>query len=412
MRRALLCSTCLLSLTLPTLAHASPFGVAALRGEPAAGDAASTDAAAADAPAPTTEAPAMDADPTAVPEEEPVAEGPAEDGGPDVTDAGDPTAPPPEAAGADVAASEEAAKKGSGEMNRHAIGVRSGLTVVPTWILSGFLASHTNSLCRGDVGNFAEDRGLTKVQGCNFYVGGEYIFRKSPVFDIAVSAGWQKMKTPDGIWLDADECDSNGDNCNLSAADYTEVDLSFVFVEADFIGRYPIVKNDTIEIGIGGGGGIGVGIITGEGILQTPLGPLSESQDPQGVGTCNSIADFSDMRKCSPHYRADPDIEPNKPPAEARAEWSDPAAWDRFGGADAFVTCSKDECNERDMRLSGGRIKNEDVPPVIPVVNLILSTRFIVKDVWSLDIRGGFQTGFYFGAAMAYHFSGKAKDAN
>ena len=34
--------------------------------------------------------------------------------------------------------------------NAHAIGVRGGLTVVPPWILSSFLASHTNSLCRGE----------------------------------------------------------------------------------------------------------------------------------------------------------------------------------------------------------------------------------------------------------------------
>ena len=41
-----------------------------------------------------------------------------------------------------------------------------------------------NALCRGDtVGNFARERGLLKTQGCNFYVGGEYVYRQSRILD-------------------------------------------------------------------------------------------------------------------------------------------------------------------------------------------------------------------------------------
>lgn len=412
MRRCVICSLAVLPLSLaPSLASASPFGVGALSIEPAADPSTAAPTMGDEAPADaSTDAPAPAAEEPVVPEPETAPEGPAT--GDEVDDAGAAPAgespwddgsgaPPPEGQTADTTAATTTDTKADGEMNRHAIGVRSGITVVPTWVLSGFLASHTNSLCRGDVGNFADDRGLTKVQGCNFFVGGEYIFRKSPVFDIAVSAGWQKMKAPDGIWLDSDECDSGGGNCNISAADYTEVDVSFAFIEADFIGRYPVVKTADVEVGIGGGGGIGLGIITGSGVFQTPLGPLAESQPPQDQGTCNAVADFSDLRKCSPHYGADEDLDP-VPQGEAMAEWSDPSNF-------PFVSCSKDECNEKDMELMGGRVKNEDVPPVIPVVNLILSTRVIVKDVWSIDLRGGWNTGFYFGGAMAYHFSGKSK---
>jgi len=408
--RRLACSAALLSLAVPSLAEASSFR-AALSIEPAAEPAPTADPAtsapAMDAPADDAAAPAPANEPTvpppAEPAPEPEPEGPVDDAGAasDSPWGDDGGAPPPESEGADTTAAKQSGTKQDGEMNRHAIGVRSGITVVPTWVLSGFLASHTNSLCRGDVGDFADDRGLTKVQGCNFFVGGEYIFRKSPVFDIVATAGWQKMKTPDGIWLDSDECDPGGGNCNISAADYTEVNLSFVFIEADFIGRYPVIKTKDVELGIGGGGGIGLGIITGDGVFQTPLGPASETTPPQDQGTCNAVADFSDFRKCSPHYGADPDLDPVSP-AEATAEWSDPSNF-------PFVSCSKDECNEKDMKLMGGRIKNQDVPPVIPVVNLILSTRIIVKDVWSLDLRGGWNTGFYFGGAMAYHFSGKSK---
>jgi hypothetical protein len=45
--------------------------------------------------------------------------------------------------------------------------------------------------------------------------------------------------------------------------------------------------------------------------------------------------------------------------------------------------------------------------PVIPVVNLLVSMRLIVKDVFGITLTGGFQTGFYFGGGMNYFFGKK-----
>src|SRR5262249_477285 len=87
--------------------------------------------------------------------------------------------------------------------NRHAIGVRGGIVVIPTWILSRYLDAHANALCRGEsLGNFAEKHGLLKTQGCNFYVGGEYIFRQSRILDIVTAVGYQRAHAPDGYWID------------------------------------------------------------------------------------------------------------------------------------------------------------------------------------------------------------------
>ena len=56
-------------------------------------------------------------------------------------------------------------------------------------------------------------------------------------------------------------------------------------------------------------------------------------------------------------------------------------------------------------------MKNDDVPPVVPVVNLIASMRLLVKDVWAIDVRGGWKTiGWFFGGSMSYHFGGAKAD--
>ena len=334
------------------------------------------------------------ADPTA-PAQEAAPEGPVDDAG--TPDVGDPTAADE---GDDEAADDEdaddvPAPRDPNAFNRHAIGVQAGLMLTPTWGLSPFLASHANALCRGATGNFASDRGLTKVDGCNFYVGGEYIYRHSRVLDIVTTLGYQSIQTPDGYWLDADEVDASG-NPNLAASDYTEVDMSAFFVGVDFIARAPIVKNENLEFGIGGGAGLGVNIIVGDGIYQTPMGSASVA-----AGTCNTLEDMGDFTKCTPGY--DPSADNAASQSDAQMGWSDPANF-------PLATCSKDECNEADLALMG-RTKSGDTWPVYPMLNLITSMKIVVKDVWGVEVRGGWRSiGWFFGGAMSYHFGGARAD--
>ena len=214
----------------------------------------------------------------------------------------------------------------------------------------------------------------------------------------------------DGLWLDKDEwadgCTGHDpDNgCDLAAADYTTVDFGFVFIEADFIGRYPIVRTPDVEIGLGGGGGIGVGILVGDGVYQTPLGPGTTDV---GVGnpTCNTLKDFSDLTKCTPQWFDDPDLDQD---GDGVSD-NDPAVIDPDTGEPAKADCNRDSCTAASLEALGSRRKQGDVPPVIPVVNLIASLRFIIKDSFAINLQGGFQTGFYFGGSLGYFFGGGGK---
>jgi hypothetical protein len=280
--------------------------------------------------------------------------------------------------------------------NRHGIGVRGGLTVIPTWAVRGYVQSMTNALCRGNSlpkGNFAD--GLSRVDGCNFYVGGEYVYRYTENLDIVPAVAYHRIKAPDGLWLDDGE-KTNGQP-NIGAADYTQVNFSHVAIQVDFIGRGNLIKTPDFAWQLGGGGGIGLGVITGYGFLQTPLG--SPATGTGGTGTCNTLEDYKDFTKCTPHYQdqeANGDVAP--PQGSLSLDDSGP-------NPGRYADCTKDRCNGSDLDALG-RKKGVNLP-VIPIVNLLVSMRFLIKDTFGINIVGGWQTGFYFGGSLQYFFGQK-----
>ncbi len=295
-------------------------------------------------------------------------------------------------------------EKSPDAFNRHGVGVVGGLTIVPTFIVDNYVVSMTNSLCRGDSlpsGGFAEN--LNRVDGCNFYVGGEYIYRPSKVLDVVPRIGYQRAKAPDGLWLDRDECPGGegSADCNYSAADYTQVDVSFLYVAVDLIGRGTIIETPEFAWQLGGGGGLGLGIISGigKGVFQTPLG--SPALSPGG-STCNSFSDFADFNACTPYWFSE-DSDDNGVPKPANGELRLDDAGPNPG---RFADCNKDKCNDADLDALG-RKKNTDVPPVIPYVKLLVSTRFLIKDTFGINIEGGWNTGFFFGGSLQYFFGPK-----
>lgn len=361
----------------PSIAHASPFSVGLWGLQEPTGEPTAAGEDAGDVPPPFEPTSSKAPDSAERAEPEPLPEDPVE----------------PEPEPADTSLEEERAKAPSKGFNRHGIGVRGGIVVIPTWILSSYLDAHTNALCRGEsIGSFAKDNGVLKVDGCNFYVGGEYIYRQSRILDIVASMGYQRAHTPEGYWLDKGE--------DLSGADYTEVELDMMYIEADFIARYPVVATEDVEFGIGGGAGIGLGILFG-GIYQTPLGSVPAGFTPDGgvtPNTCQSIDDLADFTRCTPRWdpgeAQDADVLDQMP---AEDDLSNP-------NAGLFATCTKDKCSAADLNAFGYRRKQDDVPPVIPVVNLIISTRVIIKDTFAITLSGGWNTGFYFGGGLAYLF--------
>ncbi len=289
------------------------------------------------------------------------------------------------------------------EFHRHALGARGGIVIIPTWLLSRWLATHSNALCRGsNVGGFAGDRGLQQQDGCNFYVGGEYTYRFSRVLDISAAVAYQRAHTPDGLWLD--KARASGAAADLGAADYTEIELGLIAIEVDFIARAPLVVTKDVEWGLGGGAGLGLGIVLG-GIYQTPLGATPEGFTAGGgrtPNTCQSVDDLGDLTRCTPRYDAaqDPPDGANQPDP---SELSSP-------NPGLFADCTRERCNEDDLAAFGYRNKQTGIPPVIPVVNLIVSTRLIVKDTVGIVINGGFNTGFYFGGALQFFFGKPQQD--
>ena len=288
--------------------------------------------------------------------------------------------------------------------NRHGVGVRGGIVVIPTWIISKWVDTHTNALCRGEsLGDFAADRGLLKTDGCNFYIGGQYVYRQSRILDIVGSMGYQSIQAPDGYWLDELSSTVSGATTGnpLTGADYTEVDLHMMYIEADFIARAPIVVRENVEFGLGGGAGVGLGILFG-GVWQTPIGSNPQGFDPQSgatPGSCQVVQDLADLRRCTPRW--DPEEDPDgQPPPLAELQTGAPTN----DATRPWATCTKDSCSEADLSRFGYREKNDDIPPVIPVVNLIVSARVIIKDTFAITVNGGFNTGFYFGGALTYFF--------
>jgi hypothetical protein len=284
---------------------------------------------------------------------------------------------------------------------RHGIGAHAGLSVIPTWILSNWLATHTNALCRGsNIGAFAADRGLSRQDGCNYYVGADYVYRFSRVLDVSASVQYQRAKVPDGLWLDKSRYD--GSAASIEAADYAQVKLGLLAMEVDFIARAPIVVTKDVEFGIGGGGGLGLGVVLG-GVFHTPLGSDPSGFTPSGGrtdGTCATLEDLADLTRCTPRWDAlaDGDM---VPPDQNDLSTPNPGL---------FATCTSTECNENDLKAFGYRLKQSGIPPVIPVVNLILSMRLIIKDALGITVNGGFNTGFYFGGGLQYYFGKRQQD--
>lgn len=271
----------------------------------------------------------------------------------------------------------------SDAFRRHALGLRSGIAIIPSWVLSRWAASHTNALCRGSSPSAAAvERGLVRQDGCNAYVGAEYAHRFSRVIDVRASVQLQRVALPGGLWLDRRGAD--GSVPSLATADYTEVDLGLLAMEVDFVARAPVVVTDHVELGLGGGAGLGLGVVLGR-VHRTPLGADPRGFTPSGgvTDTCHDRQDLADLTRCTP-YASDQDAPP--------------------GASERFATCTATECSERELRALGTRREQGSIPPVVPVVSLILGARLIIEDLVGITLEGGFGAGFYVGGGLQCSF--------
>lgn len=410
----------------PAIAQASPFAIALTAADlredepasgsldaPAVGEPTDTAAPAVE-PAEEPPAPEVEPAPEETPEEGPAAEG-EEETDPTV---GDPT--DIDNAEEDALEDELSQKQAKSGYNANAIGVNGGIHLIPSYFLNQALSSYGNAMCRSEVGNWGEDNGLNRVDGCNFYINGGYTRRISRAFDISTNVGYMHVQAPDSLWLDNAEWDRDSctedtgplSTCNLGAADYTRIDLRMVSIEVNFTGRGTLYRNDDVEVQLGGGGGIGVGILVGDGVIRVPLGIQPGS--PDDPDSCRTLDDLGDFRKCTPRYFDDIDLDQDgdgfvMDVSREELDMGAEAPAGTISTGTSFAACTRDKCDLGDLQAFGAT-ETGGTWPAYPIINIFGSFRIIIKDTFGLTIDGGIKDGFFFGGGMSYFFGGGGKE--
>jgi len=170
--------------------------------------------------------------------------------------------------------------------------------------------------------------------------GAEVVGRKGD-FDIVFGLEYDGASPSDGLYQDKGDDAGNCDTNTDECPDYTEFDgLGVIALDASFIWHAKI----TDKIQFRYGAGIGIGIVTGTMYQTKRLCPgVTSNDDLDNPDACNG------------------DI------IEARHE-------------------------------------SEDVPPVVPIINVLLGARFAISEDISLNVETGFRDVFYLGMGADYFF--------
>jgi hypothetical protein len=184
-------------------------------------------------------------------------------------------------------------------------------------------------------------------------------FRRKGEFDFIVSVGFQSLSPGDGNWL------GRGHDASIDT-DYVQFNgLGFWGVDASFV--WHTYFNDWV--GLHYGAGLGLGIVTGQ-MLRTSNG--------SGCTEANA----GDVTKCHPvgiQCMAGTGCDSNAIGALGPGP-DDPANPHRF--------------------------VDPNVPPVLPIVNVLVGVDFRLPHVrgWEAKIEGGFYDAFFLGGGVGYTF--------
>jgi hypothetical protein len=187
----------------------------------------------------------------------------------------------------------------------------------------------------------------------------EFMRRKGE-FDMIFALGYQGMGPPDGNWL--------GKNSNPAVeTDFVQFrNFGMVTLDAAFV--WHSFLNDWF--GLHYGAGLGLGIVTGnmlrtsnDGCTAANAGDLEQCH-PQGV-TCDNV------RGC-----------------------------DEGQLADTMNNTGMDQPN------NPRRFADPNVPPVVPIVNVVVGLDFRLPRVrgWEAKVEGGFYNAFFLGGGVGYTF--------
>jgi hypothetical protein len=183
-------------------------------------------------------------------------------------------------------------------------------------------------------------------------------FRRKANFDIVVSFNYQNMSPPDGNWL-------GKGNPAMFDTDYVQFKgLALYSADVSFVWHSMFTE----WFGMHYGAGIGVGIVAGE-ILRTSNSTACTEANAGNVLACNPVGS-------QPNGSGGITLNPN------------------------VLTPGPDD------PTNPHRFKDPNVPPVLPVVNLVVGVDFRLPQVrgWEGKIEGGFYNAFFLGAGVGYTF--------
>jgi hypothetical protein len=191
----------------------------------------------------------------------------------------------------------------------------------------------------------------------SYAVAGEF-YRRKGEFDFILSIGYQNMSPPDGNWLGKNhDASIDTDYVQFKGLGFAGVDLSFV---------WHTFFNDWF--GMHYGAGLGLGIVTGHMLRTSNFSGCTE-------------ANAGDYTKCHP-------IGADCPPS---------------GCTDASLAALGPGPDDPQMPH---RFTDGDVPPVLPIVNVVVGVDFRLPRVrgWEAKLEGGFYDAFFLGGGVGYTF--------
>jgi hypothetical protein len=194
----------------------------------------------------------------------------------------------------------------------------------------------------------------------SYAVAAEF-YRRKGEFDFIVSLGYQSMSPPDGNWL------GKGHDPTVDTY-YTQFKgLGLAGIDASFV--WHTFFNDWF--GMHYGAGLGLGIVTGH-MLRTRDGSAGCAGNP------------GDYTKCYPAFL--------------------PAPCPASGCSDALLAAQGP--GPDGMGIDAHRFTDPNVPPVLPIVNVLVGVDFRLPHVrgWEAKIEGGFYDAFFLGGGVGYTF--------
>ena len=242
-----------------------------------------------------------------------------------------------------------------GEPGPHTIFVRTRLLWVPSFVLSPFLSSYSNALCRAKPGPVARGMGVNRSEACNGMTEAGYrSFFGERSFD--VSLGYWHLSMPDSNWLAADE--------DVASADLTQIDLHLVAIQVGLERQWHFgrkLRRWSWRLG----GQLGIGVAAG-GVYRTKLGAQPETCTPDSLG---------DLSKCRP-FRA--------------VEFSEPDRNPRY-----YARCTATHCDPHDLERAGR--SRDEVPRIFPTFSFHTGPRYELTRWVQITADVGLSYGLSFG---------------